>query len=73
MFNNASILATGGTGSWGKKFAEMVLRNYNPRRLILFSRDEHKRVEIRPGEKLHKCMIGVDDARQTQLKQVRFS
>jgi len=47
MFNNASILITGGTGSFGKKFAEMVLKKYNPRRLILFSRDEQKHVEIR--------------------------
>lgn len=42
-----SILVTGGTGSFGRKFVEMVLKNYNPRRLIVFSRDELKQHEMR--------------------------
>lgn len=42
-----SILVTGGTGSFGRKFVEMVLKNYNPRRLIIFSRDELKQHEMR--------------------------
>ncbi|MDP7194729.1 MAG: polysaccharide biosynthesis protein, partial [SAR202 cluster bacterium] len=42
MFNNKSILITGGTGSFGSKFVEQVLKNFKPKRLIIFSRDELK-------------------------------
>lgn len=41
-----SVLVTGGTGSFGKKFVEMVLEKYNPARLIVFSRDELKQFEM---------------------------
>ena len=34
MLNNKSILVTGGTGSFGKKFIETVLVNYNPKKLL---------------------------------------
>lgn len=40
------ILVTGGTGSFGKKFVETVLRKYKPARLIVFSRDEFKQSEM---------------------------
>ena len=40
--NNLSILLTGGTGSFGNKFVEMTLKKYNPKKLIIFSRDEMK-------------------------------
>lgn len=42
-----SVLVTGGTGSFGKKFIEMVLKQHRPRRLIVFSRDELKQHEMR--------------------------
>lgn len=42
-----SILITGGTGSFGKKFVEMMLRDYHPQRLVVFSRDELKQHEMR--------------------------
>ncbi len=42
-----SILLTGGTGSFGKKFVEIMLRDYHPRRLVVFSRDELKQHEMR--------------------------
>lgn len=41
-----SILITGGTGSFGKKFTEIVLKRFNPRKLIIFSRDEYKQHEM---------------------------
>jgi UDP-N-acetylglucosamine 4,6-dehydratase/5-epimerase len=44
---NSSILITGGTGSFGRKFAEIILREYEPRRLVIFSRDELKQHEMR--------------------------
>lgn len=46
MFNNASILITGGTGSFGNAFVELILKNYKPKRLIIFSRDELKQYEM---------------------------
>ncbi len=46
MLNNKSILITGGTGSFGHKFTEIVLKRYQPERLIIFSRDEFKQYEM---------------------------
>lgn len=46
MLHNASILVTGGTGSFGHTFVPMTLRRYNPRKLIVFSRDEMKQWEM---------------------------
>lgn len=42
MLNNQSILITGGTGSFGKRFTEMILKQYDPKRVIIYSRDEFK-------------------------------
>ena len=42
MLNNKSILITGGTGTFGKKFIELIFRRYNPSRVIIYSRDEFK-------------------------------
>ena len=44
--NNKTILITGGTGSFGKKFAENVLKKFKPKKLIIFSRDELKQFEM---------------------------
>ena len=46
MFNNSNILITGGTGSFGQAFAKMTLEKFNPKRLIIFSRDEMKQWEM---------------------------
>ena len=46
MFNNKNILITGGTGSFGKKFVEIMLRKSKPKKLIVFSRDEMKQWEM---------------------------
>ncbi len=48
MFDNAKILVTGGTGSFGKKFVPMVLSKFNPKRLVILSRDEMKQWEMAP-------------------------
>jgi UDP-N-acetylglucosamine 4,6-dehydratase len=47
ILNGASILVTGGTGSFGKAFLREVLDNHNPRRIVVFSRDELKQFEVR--------------------------
>lgn len=46
MLNNSSILITGGTGSFGNTFVPMTLEKYNPRRLVIYSRDEMKQWEM---------------------------
>jgi UDP-N-acetylglucosamine 4,6-dehydratase len=46
MFNDKVVLITGGTGSFGKKCTEIVLKRYKPKRLIIFSRDELKQFEM---------------------------
>ncbi len=46
-WKNQAILITGGTGSFGKKFTEIMLRDYHPQKLIIFSRDELKQHEMR--------------------------
>lgn len=46
MFNDKSILITGGTGSFGKKYVKTLLTCYKPRRLVIYSRDELKQYEM---------------------------
>lgn len=76
MFNDKSILITGGTGSFGRAFVKTLLANYQPRRVIVFSRDELKQFEmqqefrspsmrffigdVRDGDRLRQAMRGVD-------------
>lgn len=46
ILNNSSILVTGGTGSFGHKFIPMTLAKYNPKKIIILSRDEMKQWEM---------------------------
>jgi len=46
MISNSSILITGGTGSFGNAFVPLTLKKYNPKRLVVFSRDEMKQWEM---------------------------
>lgn len=46
MLNNKTILVTGGTGSFGKKFIKTVLERYKPKKIIVYSRDELKQFEM---------------------------
>ena len=55
MFDNKSILITGGTGSFGKKLTAKVLEQFKPKRLIIYSRDEFKQAEMQ-REFSQKCM-----------------
>jgi UDP-N-acetylglucosamine 4,6-dehydratase len=56
--NDKSVLVTGGTGSFGKHFVKTVLKQYKPRKLIVFSRDELKQYEMQQafGTEQHPCM-----------------
>lgn len=76
MFNDKSILITGGTGSFGRYYVKTILAKYQPRRLIIFSRDELKQFEmqqefndpcmryflgdVRDRNRLIQAMSGVD-------------
>jgi len=76
VINGKSVLVTGATGSFGKKFIRYVLKNYEPKKLIVFSRDELKQFEmqhelqapnlryflgdVRDKERLYRAFDGVD-------------
>lgn len=49
MFDDKVILITGGTGSFGQKFVSMTFENYNPKKIIILSRDEMKQWEMAKG------------------------
>ena len=55
MFNNKNILITGGTGSFGKKYTEIILSKYKPNKIIIYSRDELKQYEMAQSF-TDKCM-----------------
>lgn len=55
MFDGKSILITGGTGSFGKKYVKTLLSRFSPKRLIILSRDELKQFEMQQ-EFNHPCM-----------------
>lgn len=76
MFEGKNILITGGTGSFGRKYTETILKRFKPKRLIIYSRDELKQFEmsqefndpamryfigdVRDGARLMQAMKGVD-------------
>lgn len=70
MFDGASILVTGGTGSFGNTFTRTVLERYHPKRLVIFSRDELKQYEMqqRFDHPALRFFLGDvrDEARMTQ-------
>jgi len=46
MFNNKNILITGGTGSFGRKYTDIILSKFKPNKIIIYSRDELKQYEM---------------------------
>ena len=66
MFNKKSILITGGTGSLGNALVKKIIEEYKPSRLIIFSRDEVKQLEMRkifPEEKYKFMRYFLGDVR----------
>ena len=55
MVNNKTLLITGGTGSFGQKITDYILKKYKPKKLIIYSRDELKQYEMSKIFK-HKCL-----------------
>lgn len=66
MFDGKSILITGGTGSFGHKFAETILQRFQPRKLIIFSRDELKQFEMQQIHKSREMRYFIGDVRDRQ-------
>ena len=58
MFNGKNILITGGTGSFGKKYTQILLENYTPNKIIIYSRDELKQYEMAQefDKSIYPCM-----------------
>ncbi len=54
MINGKTVLITGGTGSFGKKFVEIVLKRFKPKKIIIFSRDEQKQFQMEQNIKSPK-------------------
>lgn len=63
MLNNKSILITGGTGSFGKKFIEIILKKYKPKKIIIYSRDEYKQMIVKQMFKSDKLRFFIGDVR----------
>ncbi len=61
MLNNKTILITGGTGSFGKKCLQMIFQRYNPKKVIIYSRDEFKQYNMK-----------VEFANKVDMSRVRF-
>ena len=54
MFDDKSILITGGTGSFGHKYVRTILERYRPKKLIIYSRDELKQFDTELGKQLRR-------------------
>lgn len=61
MLNNKTILITGGTGSFGKKCLQMIFQKYNPKKVIIYSRDEFKQYNMK-----------VEFSNKVDIDRVRF-
>lgn len=70
MFNDKSILVTGGTGSFGRRFIATLLDRYEPRRVIVYSRDELKQYEMQQDFPQKQMRFFIGDVRDGErLKQ----
>lgn len=74
MLNNKSILITGGTGSFGKAFTKYVLQHYNPKKIIIYSRDEFKQFNMANEFKEYKEKLRffIGDVRDLQRMKRAF-
>lgn len=72
MFENKSILITGGTGSFGRAFVKHILENYRPRRIIVYSRDELKQFEMQQAFPHQNMRFLIGDVRDQERLGIAF-
>lgn len=78
MLNDKVILVTGGTGSFGNRFVEYVLENYNPKKIIIYSRDEFKQFNMQNKmrrlypEKFSSLRFFIGDVRDKDRLKLAF-
>ncbi len=70
--NRKNILVTGGTGSFGRKFIEIVLNEFNPRRVVVFSRDELKQHEVQQRFSDERLRFFIGDVREKERLKTAF-
>jgi UDP-N-acetylglucosamine 4,6-dehydratase len=88
MFNGKSIFISGGTGSFGRKFIARLLEQYQPKRVVVFSRDELKQYEmqqtfnapcmryflgdVRDADRRRQAMRGISDVVRVAANNPHF-
>ncbi|MEN5310508.1 polysaccharide biosynthesis protein [Pseudomonas koreensis] len=88
MFNGKSIFICGGTGSFGRQFIARLLEQYQPKRVVVFSRDELKRYEmqqtfnapcmryflgdVRDADRRRQAMRGISDVLRVAANNPHF-
>ncbi len=74
MFNNKTILITGGTGSFGRKYVDILLEKFSPKKIIIFSRDELKQFHMQETHNSNVMRYFIGDVRDYErLNQVMDS
>lgn len=73
MFDNKNILVTGGTGSFGKRFISYLLENFNPNKVIVFSRDEYKQFLMKNEISSPKLRFFIGDVRDYERVSRAFN
>lgn len=72
MIDGKSILITGGTGSFGRQFVKTVLEQYNPRRVVVYSRDELKQYEMQQEFRDDRMRFFLGDVRDAERTRQAF-
>ena len=75
IFDSKVLLITGGTGSFGKEFLKFVLKNFKPKKIIIFSRDEYKQYILRkkyPENKYPSIRFFIGDIRDPSRLNIAF-
>ena len=75
MLNGKTILVTGGTGSFGHHFVEYVLKHYEPKKIIIYSRDEYKQFVMQNQYKEYKKILRffIGDVRDEERLQMAMN
>ena len=67
MFNDKNIFITGGTGSWANELVTQLLENYKPKKVVIYSRGEHRQVEMKRHFNNHLLKFVIGDVRDKNI------